>query len=140
MATVKKVRKAQTGDRFGMVPFKGVCGKDAECLARREERKQARDERRASGETLGQRILKGVGLATQEGIERRQARKAERSDRREERRENRQYRREERRANRGGGGDAPGAWKKGGKMAKKPIMKKGGKVVKKTMVKKSKKK
>jgi hypothetical protein len=148
MATVKKVRKAQTGDRFGITPFKGVCGKDAECLARREERKQNREEKRAFGETLGQRILKGIGLSTQEGIERRQARREDRSARREERKENRQYRREERRANRGGGGgDAPGAWKNGGKMAKskaikkatKPTMKKGG-AIKKTMVKTSKKK
>ena len=148
MATVKKVKKAASGtttsettrlprDNFGLTPFKGVCGKDAECLARREERRQNRQDRRAAGETLGQRILKGVGLATQEGVERRQARREDRSARREERRSDKQARREERRANRGGGGDAPGAWKNGGKMAKKsavkktkPSMKKGGKITK----------
>jgi len=141
MATVKKVKKAASGtttsettrlprDNFGLTPFKGDWGKDPECLARREERRQNRQDRRAAGETLGQRILKGVGLATQEGIERRQANRADRKA-------NRQFRREERRANRGGGGDAMGAWKNGGKMAKKsavkktkPSMKKGGKISK----------
>lgn len=141
MATVKKVKKAASGtttsqttrlpgDDFGPVSFGGICGKKAACSARKEARKEARAERKASGETLGQRILKGVGLATQEGIERRQANRADRQA-------NKQFRREERRANRGGGGDAMGVWKNGGKMAKKsavkktkPSMKKGGKISK----------
>lgn len=125
MRTIKKVRKAQYGDDFGPVSFGGICGKKAACSARKEARKEARAERKASGETLGQRILKGVGLATQEGIERRQANRADRQA-------NRQFRREERRANRGGGGDAMGVWKNGGKITKKTNMKKaqGGKTLK----------
>jgi hypothetical protein len=132
MRTIKKVRKAQNGDDFGPVSFGGVCGKKAACSAKKEARKEARAERKASGETLGQRILKGVGLATQEGIERRQANRADRKA-------DRQFRREERKANRGGGGDAMGVWKTGGKMKKKsavkkmvkPSMKKGGKITSK---------
>lgn len=111
MATVKKTKKAQDGWIMKAACTRGFCG-------------QSRRERRYAGEALDQRLLKGIGLSTQEGIDRRQ-------QKRDERKEARRARREERRS----GGDAVGAWKNGGKMAKKsavkkakPSMKKGGKI------------
>jgi len=138
MATIKKrVKKAQGGCG------PGGCMKSAEGQTGPEFRRA----RRQAGERIDQRILKGVGVTTQEGIDRREGRREERENRREERRSNRQSRREERRANRGSGADMPSfrmQFKSGGKMKKatpakkaavkktiKPSMKKGGKITSK---------
>lgn len=76
MATIKKrVKKAQ----FGCGP--GGCMRSAEGMTRREYRQMKRDTRqtdREVGDRPMQKLLKGIGISTQEGIERRQARKAER--------------------------------------------------------------
>lgn len=136
MATIKKTKKAQ----FGCGP--GGCMKSAEGETGPEYRRA----RRQAGERIDQRILKGIGLTTQEGIDRREGKREERENRRDERRADRQSRREERRANRGSGEDMPSfrmQFKKGGKVAKKsavkkssvkktvkPSMKKGGKITK----------
>jgi len=119
MATIKKVRKAQDGWIERAACSRGICGKGsisdrkAARMDRREERKAAREEKSTSGERLDQKIMRGIGLATREGQENRQAARLERKN--------------------------ASNYKKGGKITKKPVMKKGGSV-KKTMVKTSKKK
>lgn len=76
MATIKKrVKKAQ----FGCGP--GGCMRSAEGLTRREYRQMKRADRqtdREVGDRWWQKAGKSIGLLTQEGIERRQGKKAER--------------------------------------------------------------
>lgn len=113
MATIKKtVRKTVKKANIGCGPGDG-CMSTAEGRTRRE----VRQERSMAGERLDQKLMRGLGLATREGQERRQA---DRWARKDERKDNREYRRDQRRSSGGyfGGGFGGGGFKKGGKLKK----------------------
>lgn len=80
MATIKKrVKKASNGWPPGCGP--GGCMRSAEGMTRREYRQMKRADRqtdREVGDRWWQKAGKSIGLLTQEGIERRQGKKAER--------------------------------------------------------------
>ena len=127
MATIKKTTKRTIKKAAsGCGPGDGFCGENWDRQTRRERRR----DRSIAGERLDQKLMRGVGLATQEGQE---ARQTARWDRKDTRKDNREYRRQNTPDWNMGG--PRGAWKKGGKMAKKSAMaklkmKKGGKVKK----------